>query len=115
MNLPKLKKTLELPYYDSHTYQFQIKENGSPVDITSETLIFYLKKKDDETFTPITKNIGTEGWFVDPENGIFNVIIDTQVYIMEEGYYEAEVEWEDRKISLVFIYITVFEDIRNEP
>lgn len=113
MNLPKLKKTLELPYYDSHTYQFQIKENGSPVAITSETLIFYLKKKDDETFTPIEKNIGTEGWFVDPENGIFKVIIDTQTYSMDEGHYQAEVEWEDRKISLVFINIQVFTDIRH--
>jgi hypothetical protein len=109
------KKTLEIPYWDSCVHQFQLKQDGNPVDITDQTLIFYIAKKDDESFTPIEKDIDDEGWFVDAQNGIFKVIFDTEGYVMAPGIYQAEIEWVDEETSLVFYDIRVFEDIRHQP
>jgi len=53
---------IEIPFFDSVTKQFQVKENGQPVDISGQTLIFYLEKNDGGDWTPIEKNIGDEGW-----------------------------------------------------
>lgn len=114
MSLPE-KQTLELPYYDSRTKQYQIKQDGVAVDITGDTLIFYLKKPGDDEFTPIEKDIDDQGWFDDAANGIFHIIIDTATYLMEPGLYEAEIEWVDQKTTLVCLTITVLDDIRHKP
>ena len=114
MSIPE-KQTLTLPYYDSRTKQYQLKEDSVAVDITGDTIIFYLKKVDDASFTPINKDVDDEGWFDDAAKGIFHIIVDTQTYLMEPGLYEAEIEWVDQKTSLVFLTITVIDDIKNIP
>lgn len=108
-----LKQYIEIPYKDSITRQYQLKEKGVAIDITGQTLFFYLKSSV-TGFTAIEKDIGLSGWFDDPENGIFHVIIDTDVYAMSVGTYRAEIEWTDRKSSLVFLDISVFEDVRHD-
>ncbi len=113
--MSSIKKTLELPYWDSRTKQFQLKRNGIPIDITDQTLILYIVRKDDESFTPIEKDIDDEGWFVDAQNGIFEVDFDTEGYIMIPGIYQAEIEWVEEKTSLMFYDIRVFKDIRHQP
>ena len=113
-NLPK-KKTLEMPYWDTRVKQFQLKEDGTPIPITGQTLILYIEKENGGSFTSIEKNIDDEGWFVDPENGIFKVVFDTETYIMGPGNYRAEIEWVDEKTSLVFFDIRIFEDYRHTP
>jgi len=40
-------------------------------------------------------------------------VIDTNTYNMTVGMYQGEVEWEDKKTSLVFMEIRVVEDIRH--
>ncbi len=113
-NLP-MKKTLEIPYWDSRVKQFVLKENSTPIDITGQTIILYIEKENGGDFTPIEKDIDDEGWFVDPENGIFKVVFDTETYSMGPGNYRAEIEWVDEKTSLVFFDIRIFEDYRHTP
>jgi len=108
-----INKSLVIPYFDTVQEQFQIKENGTPKDITGQTLILYIKKKNDETFTPIEKDIDDEGWFDDAANGIFHIVIDTETYLMQPGNYQAEIEWVDQKTSLVFFEIRIIQDIRH--
>ena len=108
-----LKTVIEIPYKDSVTRQYQLKENGAAVVITGQTLIFYLEKKSGSGFTAIEKDIGLSGWFDEPGNGTFHIIIDTDVYVMPVGNYRAEIEWVNRKTSLVFFDILVIEDVRH--
>jgi|Deesub1362A_J573_1020465.scaffolds.fasta_scaffold00533_38 hypothetical protein len=113
-DIPK-RQTVVIPYYDTKIKQYQLKQNGSPVDLTGQTLIFYVKSLDNSNFTPIEKDVGNEGWIDDAQSGQFHVVIDTAQYSMVPGRYQAEIEWEDQKTSLVFLDITVTEDIRHTP
>ena len=115
MSLPLRVKEIRIPSGDTITLRFQILE-GSGItasDLTAQTLIFYIKQKGNDAFTPIEKNVVNEGWFIDNTNKEIEVVIDTDTYLMPVGLYQAEIEWEDKDISLVFINISVYEDVRQ--
>lgn len=115
MSLPLRIEEIRIPSGDTRSLRFQILEgnNKTASDLTAQTLILYIKQEGNDAFTPIEKNIVDEGWMVDNTNKEIEIIIDTDAYSMPVGLYQAEIEWEDKDISLVFINISIYEDIRQ--
>ena len=114
MSLP-LRQEIRIPSGDVRRLRFQILEGGNKTasNLMAQTLIFYIKQEGNGDFTPIEKNIVNEGWFVDNANKEFEIVIDTDAYSMSIGEYQAEIEWEDKKASLVFMNISIYTDIRH--
>ena len=115
MSLPLRIEEIRIPSGDTRRPRFQILEGDGKTasDLTAQTIIFYIKQEGNDAFTPIEKNIVSEGWFIDNTNKEIEVVIDTDTYSMPVGVYQAEIEWEDKDISLVFMGISVYEDVRQ--
>lgn len=105
-------KNIKIAYYDTGTYQFQLTEGGSPVseDLTTQNIKFHLRSNG--TFTPVVKDIVTEGWVVDNVNKIIKMELDTEALGMHPvdtipGNYYGRIEWVDRKVILVAFTVEV--------
>ena len=105
-------KMIRINYYDTDTFQFQLTENGTPVseNLETQTIKFHLRGAG--SFTPIMKNIFTEGWIVNNTTKIIKMVIDTEVYLMlpantASGQYYGRLEWVDRKVILVTFTVEV--------
>ena len=112
MSLP-ISQEIRMPYGDIKTLVFQLLEDNNPVsdDLNAQTITLYIRG--DATFTPIDKDIATESWILDNTLKKFQVVIDTSTYKMVVGSYQAEIEWEDKGASLVYMNISVYEDITH--
>ena len=111
-------KDIVLSYKYSASPQFQILENDNPVsnDLSTQTIKLYIIKPSDADFVKITKDIVTEGWVIDntPTGKIFQIVIDTDTYLMTVGIYKAEVDWTDKEKCLVSMDISVVSSVKQE-
>jgi len=108
MSVP-LEKQYSLIYGDTYTKKYQLFANGAKVadDLTAQTITLHIISVDNGDFTPIEKDIVTQGWVFDNTNKIIRVVIDTETYLMNPGRYTGVIIWEDQDRTIVKMDIYV--------
>lgn len=108
MTLP-LRESKSIIYGDTHTYRYQLLVAGNKVsdDLSAQTITLTIVSNDDDDFTPVEKDVVTEGWVVDNTNKYIKIVIDTETYLMVAGSYTATLVWEDQDRTLIIFDIYV--------
>ncbi|KPL13586.1 hypothetical protein AMJ74_04975, partial [candidate division WOR_3 bacterium SM1_77] len=76
-------------------------------DLTAQTITLHIAAVGNGDFTPIEKDIVTEGWVFDNTSKIIRIVIDTETYLMNPGRYRGAIIWEDQDRTLVVMNIYV--------